>query len=60
MKFNKEMPSLTTYEVVDVILPSVLMVVIFVATFALTVIGIIWKRASWGFETPNKPVPLVF
>ena len=49
MKFNKEMPSLTTYEVLDVILPSVLMVMIFVATFALTVIGIIWKRASWGF-----------
>ena len=48
-----------TYEVLDVILPSVLMVVIFVATFALTVAGIICKRASWGFEKPNKPIPLV-
>ena len=54
------MPSLTTYEVVDVILPSILMVVIFFATFVLTVVGIICKRASWGFEKPNKPIPLVF
>ena len=56
------MPSLTIYEVVDVILPSVLMVVIFVATFVLTVIGIVWKRAKckWGFKKPDKPVPLVF
>ena len=59
-KLMKKMTSLTTYEVLDVILPSVLMVVIFVATFVLTVIGIIWKRASWGFDKPNKPVPLVF
>ena len=54
------MPSLTTYEVVDVILPSILMVVIFFVTFVLTVIGIICKRASWGFEKPKKPIPLVF
>ena len=54
------MPSLTTYEVVDVILPSVLMVVIFFATLILTIIGIICKRASWGFEKPKKPIPLVF
>ena len=54
------MPSLTTYEVLDVILPSVLMVVIFVVTFALTVIGIIWKGAKCGFNKPDKPIPLVF
>ena len=54
------MPSLTTYEVLDVILPSVLMVVIFIATFVLTVIGIIWKRAECGFDKPKKPIPLVF
>ena len=36
------------------------MMVIFVATFVLTVIGIICKRASWDFEKPNKPISLVF
>ena len=50
------MPSLITYEVMDVILPSVLMVVIFFATLILTVIGIIYK----GSTRPGKPVPLVF
>ena len=54
------MPSLTTYEVVDVILPSVLMVVIFVVTFALTVIGIVWKGTKCGCNKPDKPIPLVF
>ena len=50
------MPSLITYEVMDVILPSVLMAVIFFATLVLTVIGIIYK----GSTRPGKPVPLVF
>ena len=54
------MPSLTTYEVLDVILPSVLMAVIFVVTLALTVIGIVWKGAKCGCNKPDKPIPLVF
>ena len=53
------MPSLTTYEVLDVVLPSVLMVVIFVATFAVALFGIICKGSRWGLDKPKKPVPLV-
>ena len=52
------MPSLAAYELLDVILPSVLMVVIFVATFVLTLLGIICKGCCFG--KAKKPVPLVF
>ena len=54
------MPLLITYEVLDVILPSVLIVMIFVATFLFTLFGIIYKRASCGLDKPDKPIPLVF
>jgi hypothetical protein len=52
------MPSQRTYEVVDVILPSVLMVLIFIVTLALTIFGIIWKGCGCGKS--DKPNPLVF
>ena len=54
------MPTQRTYEVLDVILPSVLMVFIFIVTFALTVAGIIWKGTKCGFNNLDKPIPLVF
>ena len=53
------MPSLRTYEVLDVVLPSVLMVIIFVATFAASLFGVICKGSSWGLKKSKKPVPLV-
>ena len=54
------MPTQRTYEVLDVILPSVLMVLIFIVTCALTIGGIIWKGAKCGFNNLDKPIPLVF
>lgn len=51
------MPSLTTYEVLDVTLPAVLIVVIFIATFLVALLGILCKRYCIGKK--DKPVPLV-
>ena len=52
------MPTQRTYEVLDVILPSVLMALIFIVTCALTIGGIIWKGC--GCNKWDKPIPLVF
>ena len=57
------MPTQRTYEVLDVILPSVLMVLIAIVTFALTVAGIVWKGTKCvkcGLDNSDKPIPLVF
>ena len=36
------------------------MVLICIATFALTIVGIIWKGAKCGCNKSDKPIPLVF
>ena len=52
------MVSLSTYILLDVTLPAVLMTVVGVLTFVLTLLGILYK-CVWK-ENDDHPVPLVF
>ena len=52
------MPSLSTYILLDVTLPAVLMAVICALTFVLTLLGILYKK-FWK-DNDDHPVPLVF
>ena len=52
------MPSLSTYILLDVTLPAVLMAVICALTFVSTLLGILYKK-FWK-DNDDHPVPLVF